>query len=69
MKKRIIPLLFLAAVFTTSCQDSKSDIVPQHLVCEYLTNPQAVDVSNPRLEWVDALADADALSQEISGVS
>ena len=60
MKKRIIPLLFLAAVFGTSCQDSKSDIVPQNLVCEYLTDPQAVDVAFPRLEWVDALTDVDA---------
>ena len=60
MKKRIIPLLFLAAVFGTSCQDSKSDIVPQNLVCEYLTDPQAVDVAFPRLEWVDALTDVNA---------
>ena len=60
MKKRILPLFFLAGAFGTSCQDSKSDILPQNLVCEYLTDPQAVDVASPRLEWVDALTDVDA---------
>lgn len=60
MKIRILPLLFLSAIFLASCQGVKSDIIPQNLVCEYLVNPQAVDVSSPRLEWVDALVDADA---------
>ena len=60
MKKRILPLFLLAAAFLASCQGGKSDILPLGLVCEYLTNPQAVDVLNPRLEWVDALTDADA---------
>ena len=59
MKKKLW-LLGAAIVSLVSCQERKSDIVPQNLVCEYLTNPQAVDVQNPRLEWVDALADADA---------
>ena len=31
MKKRILPLFFLAGAFGTSCQDSKSDILPQNL--------------------------------------
>ena len=59
MKKKLW-LLGAAIVSLVSCQERKSDIVPQNLVCEYLTNPQAVDVQNPRLEWVDALADTDA---------
>lgn len=59
MKKMILPLL-LAAALMTSCQEKKGSLVPQNLVCEYLTNPQAVDTPAPRLEWIDALTDADA---------
>ena len=48
-------LALCATVLFLSCQNDKGDILPQHLVCEYLSNPQAIDSTSPRLEWVDAL--------------
>ena len=50
-------LALCATVLFLSCQNDKGDILPQHLVCEYLSNPQAIDSTSPRLEWVDALVD------------
>lgn len=50
----------LFGVIATSCQGSRGDLLPGNLVCEYLTNPQAIDSPTPRLEWVDRLADTQA---------
>ena len=50
----------LAACSWTSCTHSRGDLLPKNLVCEYLTNPQAVDSPSPRLEWVDCLTDSKA---------
>ena len=57
MKKLHILIWALAVVAFTSCQRNKGDIYPTDLVCEYLTNPQAVELSHPRLEWVDRPTD------------
>ena len=50
----------LFGVIASSCQDYQGDILPDNLVCEYQTNPQAIDSPTPRLEWVDRLADIQA---------
>lgn len=44
---------FIATSLITSCQNFQGDILPENLVCEYLTNPQAIDSPTPRLEWID----------------
>ena len=54
MKNTFLSLFLAGLLF--SCQNNKGDILPQNLACEYLNNPQAIDSSSPRLEWVDALA-------------
>ena len=41
----------LFGVIASSCQDYQGDILPDNLVCEYQTNPQAIDSPTPRLEW------------------
>ena len=50
----------LAMGLWTSCQHSQGDLLPENLVCEYLTNPQAVESPTPRLEWVDRVIDIQA---------
>ena len=50
----------LAMGLWTSCQHSQGDLLPENLVCEYLTNPQAVESPTPRLEWVDQPVDFQA---------
>ncbi len=41
-------LMFLFSVCTVSAA-----IRPVNLTCEYMTDPQAVDVTNPRLSWIN----------------
>jgi alpha-L-rhamnosidase len=53
MKNYFLYLLFFA--FFTSLAEAK--ITPTRLRCEYLENPQVIDVLNPRLSWVN-IADA-----------
>lgn len=48
-------ICLLAGSMMTSCQSSQGDLLPENLVCEYLTNPQAIDSPAPRLEWVDRM--------------
>lgn len=36
---------------------SQSGIAPSRLTCEYLTNPEVVDVLKPRLAWINASKD------------
>ncbi len=51
--------LFLLACccLISFCQESRangiSKIKPEKLTCEYLENPQVIDVSNPRLSWIN----------------
>ncbi len=49
MKKCFLFLLF----FTSLSAYSEAEIFPTQLLCEYLENPQVVDVLNPRLSWVN----------------
>jgi alpha-L-rhamnosidase len=50
MRKSII-LSFLFVVYISALAEAK--IAPTQLRCEYLENPQVVDVINPRLSWVN----------------
>ena len=51
MKLRIFCLLMLAAsVFSVAA--GSGSIAPVNLRCEYLTNPQGIDVGQPRLSWL-----------------
>ena len=48
----LILLLLLGASFLLGCsQESKR--IPVQLTCEYLENPSVVDVSQPRLSWIN----------------
>ena len=49
MKKYFLFLLF----FTFFTIISEAQVSPVKLRCEYLENPQVVDVQNPRLSWVN----------------
>jgi len=55
MKKYLLFLLFLASFFTKV----EAKISPARLRCEYLENPQVVDILNPRLSWVNIAAEGD----------
>ena len=55
MKKYLLFLLFLASLFTKV----EAKISPARLRCEYLENPQVVDILNPRLSWVNIAAEGD----------
>ena len=48
--KKYISLLFLFVLFTGFLQAS---IVPSRLTCEYLNNPAVIDVTRPRLSWIN----------------
>jgi alpha-L-rhamnosidase len=50
-------LLFLLICFGISISLVEAKISPTRLRCEYLENPQPIDVLNPRLSWVN-IADA-----------
>lgn len=49
--------LFLLLCFGISISLVEAKISPTRLRCEYLENPQPIDVLNPRLSWVN-IADA-----------
>ncbi|XOV94405.1 MAG: family 78 glycoside hydrolase catalytic domain [Bacteroidota bacterium] len=53
-------LLFISLIFVT-CSKQKG-ILPTDLTCEYLENPTVVDVSQPRLSWIN-LAQHDERNQ------
>jgi len=47
--RKLVELIFFAFVFFSCTQQSDIVINPR---CEYLKDPQGIDVSNPRLSWV-----------------
>ncbi len=60
--KRMIPLLLMIFLFIllsgqVGCQST--GIAPERLSCEYLTDPQVIDVTNPRLSWVNVARGGD----------
>lgn len=46
-------LLFLIICFGINIPLVEAKITPTRLRCEYLENPQVIDVANPRLSWVN----------------
>ncbi len=47
-------LFVLIVLIISSCQSQiEGDITPVDLQCEYLENPQVIDVDSPRLSWVN----------------
>ncbi len=50
-------LPFLLFSCTAAFARRSADIRPERLVCEYLKNPEAVDVLRPRLSWIDTPAE------------
>ena len=52
MKKIFVLTIFLILTFTL---DAK--IIPEKLTCEYLKDPQVIDVPNPRLSWINVAAE------------
>ena len=57
-KKWILNLLLIFA-----CINTEAGIIPTQLTCEYLKNPQVVDVAQPRLAWINR-ADAKERGQK-----
>jgi len=55
MKQYFLFLLFL----TLSASPAEAEISPARLRCEYLDNPQVVDVQNPRLSWVNVAGEGE----------
>jgi alpha-L-rhamnosidase len=53
MKKYLIILMFLPCVSAATL----AAITPVKLKCEYLENPQVIDVQNPRLSWINIATD------------
>jgi alpha-L-rhamnosidase len=51
--------LFLSILFALVGNIAKAVIIPTRLRCEYMKNPQVVDVANPRLSWVNITREAD----------
>jgi alpha-L-rhamnosidase len=49
-------LYLLILVFLASCSE-RPGIEPAQLTCEYLRNPAVVDVSSPRLSWINISED------------
>ena len=47
------PTLFLVICFLTLTHQVKAKLMPSQLTCEYLKNPQVIDILNPRLSWVN----------------
>ena len=44
-------------VLLAICKTGAAAIFPTHLTCEYLKDPQVIDVVNPRLSWVNVESD------------
>jgi alpha-L-rhamnosidase len=51
--------LLLFILITALIIKAEANISPTRLRCEYLANPQVVDVLNPRLSWVNIATDGD----------
>lgn len=52
-------LLFLVICFGINISLVEAKIKPTRLQCEYLENPQVIDVLNPRLSWVNIADEGD----------
>jgi len=53
MQRQSLPgILALLAVTASSTGAADHALAPERLRCEYLENPQCVDVINPRLSWI-----------------
>ncbi len=50
------PAFLLLALCTAAL--AAATLQPQHLRCEYRTNPQGIDVAEPRLSWILSAGDA-----------
>ena len=53
IKSIIGSVCFMTTGLLISCQNNQGTIYPDCLVSEYQNNPQAIETSSPRLEWVD----------------
>ncbi len=63
MKNRhLLPFLLFVISFCwgTACTYASTLSAPERLRCEYLLNPTGIDVTSPRLEWINQAADPQA---------
>jgi len=52
--KQLLFISLISALILFSCQqDERTSLTPEQLTCEYLVNPLAVDVAQPRLSWIN----------------
>jgi len=66
MPKRKLLLQILVSLSLVSLPyllRAQSSVVPEHLLCEYLTNPEGIDEPLPRLSWTLAATDTAAFGQ------
>ncbi len=47
----LLSLLHISELFSADDLESKSNIQPCNLRCEYLRNPLGIDIPSPRLSW------------------
>ena len=50
--RTLLAFLFVVTAFSSVQAENTSPLVPQDLRCEYLVNPQGLDVRQPRFSWV-----------------
>jgi len=55
MRRSFVLIIFLGIIATLA----EAKITPGRLRCEYLENPQVVDVIHPRLSWVDIVEEGE----------
>ncbi|NCC59685.1 MAG: alpha-L-rhamnosidase [Verrucomicrobiae bacterium] len=62
--KYTIVLLFLLPASLSFFAQERSSVMPVNLTCEYLTDPEGLDLHHPRFSWVLAATDEEAYGQK-----
>src|SRR5258708_1160020 len=64
MKRVLLPIIASLLLVILPCLlRAQSSVRPEHLLCEYLTNPEGIDESLPRLSWTLAATEPAAFGQ------
>lgn len=64
MKRVLLPIVASLLIVILPCLlKAQSSVHPQHLLCEYLTDPEGIDESSPRLSWTLSATDTAAFGQ------
>ena len=52
--KNLVKILLLLLLFSCNKKDQITILAPVDLTCEYVQNPSVVDVTQPRLAWINS---------------